>query len=152
MTTMKTAQPPVLAVAPCLTWSGGCASMRHPSPGIQSMNLSREAMNAVLRPRAIAVVGASARDGAVGNRIMGHAAGARFGGHLFGVHPRHKDVRGRLCAPSLADLPEPIDCVVMAVGDGRIEAAMIEAAGRSTSMHSPMPSPACPCWPPTWAT
>ena len=92
------------------------------------MNLSREAMNALLRPRTIAVVGASGRDAAVGNRIMGHAAGARFGGHLFGVHPRHKNVRGRLCAPSLADLPEPIDCVVMAVGDSRIEAAMIEAA------------------------
>ncbi len=92
------------------------------------MNLSHEAMNALLRPRTIAVVGASARDGSVGNAIMGHAAGARFGGQLFGVHPQQKDVRGRLCAPSIAELPEPIDCAVMAVGDNRIEAAMAEAA------------------------
>ena len=92
------------------------------------MNLSHEAMNALLRPRAIAVVGASARDGSVGNAVMRHAAGARFGGELYGVHPKQTDVHGRLCAPSLADLPEPIDCAVMAVGDHRIEAAMTEAA------------------------
>jgi acyl-CoA synthetase (NDP forming) len=85
-------------------------------------------MNALLRPRTIAVVGATAREGAVGNTVMSHAAGRRFTGSLYGIHPSHETVHGRPCVPSFADLPEPADCAVMAVGDHRIEAAMTEAA------------------------
>ena len=85
-------------------------------------------MNALLRPRTIAVVGATAREGAVGNSVMGHAAGARFAGKLYGIHPSQDMVHGRACYPSLADLPQPADCVVLAVGDHRVEAAMTEAA------------------------
>ena len=92
------------------------------------MNLSQEAMNALLRPRTIAVVGATSRDGAVGNAVTGHASGNRFTGKVFGIHPNHEMVHGRACVPSLADLPEPADCAVLAVGDHRVEAAMAEAA------------------------
>ena len=92
------------------------------------MTVSQEAMNALLRPRTIAVVGASTREGSVGRNVMSHCAGPRFIGQLFGIHPTNETAVGHPCVPRFDDLPQPADCAVMAVGDNRIEAAMTEAA------------------------
>ena len=78
----------------CLTSDGAWASMRHPFPGAQFMTVSQEAMNALLRPRTIAVVGASTREGSVGRALMTHCAGPRFTGQLFGIHPTNDSALG----------------------------------------------------------
>ncbi len=49
-----------------------------------------------------------------------------FDGALFAVNPRYQSVCGVPCFPSLAALPEPVEHVIFAVSDERIEAALDE--------------------------
>ena len=86
------------------------------------------ALEALLNPRRIAVVGATPRVNAAGQRIAGHAGGPRFGGTVVAVNPRYSEVLGLPCHSSLQDVPETPDCAIMAVADSRIEAAMEDAA------------------------
>src|SRR4051812_48188088 len=68
----------------------------------------------LLKPRAIALVGVSAKGGAGANILK---SGARFG---FGVptwpvNPNADEIAGQRCYKSLRDLPHKPDCVVIAV-------------------------------------
>jgi acyl-CoA synthetase (NDP forming) len=69
---------------------------------------------ALLQPRAIALVGASAKGGA-GARIL--ESGARFGFAIptWPVNPNTEAIGGHRCYKSLRDLPEIPDCVVISV-------------------------------------
>ena len=89
---------------------------------------SKETLAALVAPRRIAVVGATPREGAVGNRVIRHVAGPRFAGGVVAVNPGYGEVLGRTCHPSLEALPDAADCAVMCVGDNRVEAAVEDAA------------------------
>ena len=72
----------------------------------------RAELRALLDPRSIAVVGASARPGSFGERTARNLAG--FAGRLHLVNPRYERIGERPCHPSLAALPEVPDLVVAA--------------------------------------
>lgn len=78
-------------------------------------------------PRSVAVVGASARGG-IGRtvrdnlRVMGSATRCHF------VNPRYDELDGQPCYPSLADLPEVPDTVVVALNPLRAAAVVADAA------------------------
>jgi acyl-CoA synthetase (NDP forming) len=88
----------------------------------------RDAVTALLRPRSIAVVGASGRPGSFGRRLLDSLAEWRHADAVYPVNPRYAEIAGRACYPRIADLPSPVDCVLMAVADARLEAAFEEAA------------------------
>ena len=72
------------------------------------------ALQALLRPRAIALVGVSPKGGA-GARIL--QSNARFDRAvpIWPVNPHHREIAGQRCYGSLMDLPQRPDCVVIAV-------------------------------------
>jgi acetyl-CoA synthetase len=70
------------------------------------------ALRRLLHPASIAVVGATARAGAFGARVLENLAG--YSGAIWPVNPRYAELGGRRCYPSLADLPAPPDCVAIA--------------------------------------
>lgn len=84
-------------------------------------------LDPLLRPRSIAVVGASRRDRSVGNLLIRHLVHGGFQGPLYAVNPSYDSVEEVACYPSLADLPGPVEHVVLALADRRLEAAF-EAA------------------------
>jgi len=84
-------------------------------------------LDPLLRPRSIAVVGATPRANSVGNRTVLNLQQGGFDGPLYAVNPRYGEVCGLRCYASLAALPERVEHVVFAVGDERIEAALEEA-------------------------
>ncbi|MDE0239843.1 MAG: acetate--CoA ligase family protein [bacterium] len=86
------------------------------------------ALEALLNPQRVAVVGATPRENAAGRRIIEHAGGPRFRGTVFAINPGYDEVLGRPCLPTLADVPDTPHCAVMAVSDSRIAAAMEDAA------------------------
>ncbi len=92
------------------------------------MTVSQEALRALLRPRSVAVIGATARKEAVGNFVLHIVAGPRYGGKVCGVNPHYDEVDGFPCYPSIAEIPEKPDCVVLAVNDTRVEQALSAAA------------------------
>jgi acetate---CoA ligase (ADP-forming) len=69
----------------------------------------------LLRPRSIAVVGATERPGSYGGEALLNLRRLRFAGPVHGVNPRRELVHGFPCVPSIADLPEAPDAVVVAI-------------------------------------
>ncbi len=69
---------------------------------------------ALLRPRAIALVGVSAKGG-VGARIL--ESNARFGGRvpIWPVNPNYREIAGQPCYGSFKELPDRPDCVVVSL-------------------------------------
>jgi acetate---CoA ligase (ADP-forming) len=79
----------------------------------------------LIDPKIVAVVGASETRGSFGERTLSNMSG--FSGKVFAVNPKYQTLLGRPCVPSLADMPERPDCVVLCVARQMVE-SMIEAA------------------------
>ncbi len=71
----------------------------------------------LLEPRSIAVVGASARAGSFGERMAMEVLRSPGGPRVSLIHPKYQEVQGQPCVPSLLDLPEPVDLVMLGVPD-----------------------------------
>jgi len=84
-------------------------------------------LDPLLRPKSVAVVGASARTDTVGDWILRNLQRGGYGGRIYPVNPNYDELRGQTCYAKLRDLPEKPDLVAFAVGDRRIEAALDEA-------------------------
>ncbi len=83
-----------------------------------------------MRPRSIAVVGATDRDGSYGAQALLNLEAIGFSGPVWGVNPRRSSVLGRPCVPSVSELPEPVDAVVVAVPAAGVAAAVEDAGAR----------------------
>jgi acyl-CoA synthetase (NDP forming) len=83
-------------------------------------------LDRVLNPQSIAIVGASARAGSFGDRVLGNLAG--FEGEIYLVNSNYERLGERLCFPSLASLPAVPDCVAVTVPRESAEAVVREAA------------------------
>jgi acyl-CoA synthetase (NDP forming)/RimJ/RimL family protein N-acetyltransferase len=83
------------------------------------------AVEAVLRPRAIAVVGASEREGSVGGAVLSNVLEAGFTGAVHAIHPRATSVHGVTAHPRVTDVDGPVDLAVIAA-----PAAVVAGAAR----------------------
>lgn len=78
----------------------------------------------LLRPRSIALIGASATPGSLGEGVLSNLERAHFAGDIYLVNPKRVEIRGRQCVASIDALPEGIDCAVLAIPrDGVLDAA-----------------------------
>ena len=73
-----------------------------------------QSMEALLNPKAIAVIGASQQPGR-GTSVVTNLRDAGFKGQIFAVNPRYTDVLGFPCYPSVSELPDTVDCIVIAI-------------------------------------
>ena len=69
----------------------------------------------LLAPQSIAVVGATDRAGIYADLVLRNLEANEFAGEVWGVNPKLDAVHGRRCFPSVAELPEPSDAVVVAI-------------------------------------
>ncbi|MGH3498903.1 MAG: acetate--CoA ligase family protein [Nocardioidaceae bacterium] len=90
--------------------------------------MSSTPLERMLGARSIAVVGASARPGSFGERLTLEALRSPSAPTVHLVHPSHREVLGRSCVPSLSDLPDPVDLVLLGVPDAAL-ADQLELAG-----------------------
>ncbi|HEX4944126.1 MAG TPA: acetate--CoA ligase family protein, partial [Usitatibacteraceae bacterium] len=96
-------------------------------------------LDSLLRPRSIAVLGATERVGTVGRNTVENLLKGGFRGPLFAVNPGYATVCSVPCFPSLAALPERVEHVIFAIGDARIEAALddvIDHGARAVTLMS----------------
>ena len=70
----------------------------------------------LVRPRSVAVFGASPRPGTLGQTTVANLKQAGFPGAVYPIHMSAFEVEGLACYRSLGDLPETPDCVVAALG------------------------------------
>lgn len=78
-------------------------------------SLPADAVGRLLRPRSVAIVGASPTPGALGHSLIVNLEQAGFGGAVHLVNPRRDDIGGRQCLRAIDDLPEEIDVAVLAI-------------------------------------
>jgi acyl-CoA synthetase (NDP forming) len=53
--------------------------------------------------------------------------GGGYGGRLYLVNPAYKEIDGQPCYASVADLPEPVDLIVLGVANARLEQSLAQA-------------------------
>jgi acetate---CoA ligase (ADP-forming) len=84
-------------------------------------------LDPLLRPRSVAVVGASARPDSLGEWSLQNLLRGGYRGAIYPVNPRYEELQGLRCYARLDALPATPDLVIFGVGDERIEAALDEA-------------------------
>jgi acetyltransferase len=80
----------------------------------------------------VALVGATPRPGSVGLTVLRNLTGGGFGGPVWPVNPRHGDVAGLRCYPSIAELPEAPDLAVIATPPATIPGLIGELGRKGT--------------------
>jgi len=101
-----------------------------PAPAGTEEHGARPALTAMLEARSVAVVGASARPGSLGERMIAELARSPAAPRTYLVNPRYAEIGGTACHPSLADLPEPVDLVLLGVPDAALAGQVGLAARR----------------------
>ncbi len=84
-------------------------------------------LDPLLRPKSIAIIGARARAGTVGRTLLTHLRQGGFAGPIYPINPRHGEIDGLTCAPSLADLPETVEHAIFALADEHMDEAFDQA-------------------------
>ncbi len=75
----------------------------------------RKDLSCIFRPRSVAVLGASARPGAIGREVVKNLINFEFQGKVFLVNPKHDVVLSMKAYPTVLDIPDPVDLAVIVV-------------------------------------
>src|SRR5664280_1371395 len=70
-------------------------------------------LDPLFSPRSVAVIGASERAGSVGRSVLWNLLSSPFGGTVFPVNAKRTNVLGIKAYPSVKDLPDKVDLVVI---------------------------------------
>jgi acetyltransferase len=74
-----------------------------------------ESLDAIFRPKSIAVIGATPRPGTIGRQIMHNLITYEFNGKIFPVNPKHEVIHSIKCYPTVADIPDPVSMAFVIV-------------------------------------
>jgi acyl-CoA synthetase (NDP forming)/GNAT superfamily N-acetyltransferase len=85
-------------------------------------------LRAILKPHAVAVVGASRRESNLGRRVLESLLGSGFKGQVYPVNPAVPELHGQRCYASPRDLPAGVDLAVIAVPREAVLAAVDDCA------------------------
>jgi acetyltransferase len=83
----------------------------------------------LINPEVVAVVGASETPGSFGERTLSNMSD--FSGKVYAINPKYQSLLGRPCVPSLSEVPERPDCVVLCVARPMVEGMIEQAAAVS---------------------
>ena len=98
-------------------------------------------LETIFNPRVVAVVGASEDTDSVGGRVFQNLTSGAFDGTVIPVNPRHDQVAGHKCYPSVLEVEATVDLAVIATparvvadivrqcGEKRIGGAVVLSAG-----------------------
>lgn len=79
-------------------------------------------------PRSVAVVGASATPGKIGNAVLDSLVRYEYRGQVYPINPTRPEVMGLPAWPSLAAIPEPVELVVVTVALAMVPDILRECA------------------------
>lgn len=88
-----------------------------------------EYMETFFTPKSVALIGASATPGKIGNSVLDSIAKHDYKGKVYPVNPNAKTILGLKCYPSLEAIPQKIDLVVVCV-DLSLTAPVLEACAK----------------------
>ncbi|HSK31791.1 MAG TPA: acetate--CoA ligase family protein, partial [Candidatus Limnocylindria bacterium] len=87
------------------------------------------AMQRIMNPRSVAVIGASAEDGKIGNSVMKNLINGGYQGAIYPIHPKADEILGRKAFSSVLNVADEIDVAVFAI-PAKFCAAAMDEVGR----------------------
>lgn len=97
-------------------------------------------MNRIMRPDAVAVIGASAEDGKIGNSVMKNLINGGYKGAIYPIHPKADEILGLKAYKSVKDVPGNIDIAVFAIPAKFVPQALTEVGEKKISGAILIPS------------
>ncbi|MCD6149884.1 acetate--CoA ligase family protein [bacterium] len=76
---------------------------------------SKNNLKTFFNPRSIAIVGVTEKEGKVGNVVAKNILNIGYGGEVFLVNPKHKELFGRRCYSSLEEINEKVDLAIIII-------------------------------------
>jgi acetate---CoA ligase (ADP-forming) len=86
-----------------------------------------------LRPRAVAVVGASRRAGSVGAALVNNLIQGGFCGQIFPINPGAREICGLPCRARVSEIETQVDLALIAVPAAQVEAVVEDCARAKVS-------------------
>jgi acyl-CoA synthetase (NDP forming) len=102
------------------------------SPGAGAPNSVqvRSAFERLLRPRSLAIVGASPEPFSLGGNVLDNVERFGFSGDLHLVSRTRSEIKGRPCVGAIDDLPHGVDAVVLVIPVQAVKEAIAACARR----------------------
>jgi acetyltransferase len=86
-------------------------------------------LEALFRPKSVAVIGASAKELSIGNRIIKNLIDFGYTGAIYPINPKADEIRGVKAYPSVFDVPGEIDLAHMVIA-GKFVPNAVEDCGK----------------------
>jgi len=83
-------------------------------------------MNRIMKPEAVAVIGASGETGKIGNSVMKNLINGGYKGKIYPINPSADEIMGIKAYKSVKDVPGTIDVAVFAIPAKFVAAALVE--------------------------
>ena len=83
-------------------------------------------MNRIMKPKSVAVIGASAENGKIGNSVMKNLINGGYKGEIYPIHPKADEILGKKVYKSVKDIPGEVDIAVFAIPASFVAGALIE--------------------------
>lgn len=84
-------------------------------------------LDLLFKPSSIAVIGASAVTGKVGNAVLTNLINGGYSGKIIPINPKSKEINGLKCYTSLSEYNEKVDMAVIAVPVNFVKSAVRES-------------------------
>ncbi len=82
----------------------------------------------MIAPRSVAIIGASDDPARIGGRPLRYMVDSGYKGKIFPVNPNRESVQGLKAFPSMAEVPEPVDCAIIALPAKMVARVLEECA------------------------
>src|SRR6187455_29412 len=83
-------------------------------------------MNRIMKPDAVAVIGASGETGKIGNSVMKNLINGGYKGKIYPINPSADEIMGLKAYKSVKDVPGTVDVAVFAIPAKFVAAALVE--------------------------
>jgi len=82
---------------------------------MSTRRFTNEQIDRLLRPKSVAVIGASDRHGALGCTLLNNLVQYKFKGDIYPVNPKRDELQGLKVYKGPDELPHGVDCAVLAI-------------------------------------
>ncbi len=72
-------------------------------------------LDAMFNPRSVAIIGASSKEGKIGNTIIKNMLNSNYRGKYFPINPKSEEILGYTAYKSVIDVPDEIDLAVICI-------------------------------------
>ena len=111
-----------------------------PRPQTRSTKEIVAAMNRIMKPDTVAVIGASAETGKIGNSVMKNLINGGYKGKIYPIHPKADEIMGMKAYKSVKDVPGDIDVAVFAIPAQFVAGALTECGEKKIAGAVLIPS------------